>query len=418
MLTHTQLQFLVLLRAGLWAKPVNIDELLDPEKYQSTENKNKPQNKRNNKKNTESSNNSQGIVIDWPAIYRISREQTVVGLIADAIGTLPAEMMPPKAIAQRFAIDKLSIERSHQQLNTALNTIVQFLNAQGIPHVLLKGQGVAQNYPNPTSRTCGDIDLYVGKQYYKQACNLIIKDFQGRLIAECTHNMEISLKGITIEIHHIADMMVNPRKDKQFQEWTKRQLDANFTTTSIPAEENRTTPFNTWNNNGVQINRPPVLFDAVFIMTHMLRHMFYEGVGLRQLCDWTMHLHHNHETINAQQLQTILNELDLTKAWTVFATTAYSILGLPSEEIPLNQIESSKDHSERVLKVMFETGNFGHYNKKATQSTNSNYIIHKWKRFKYHFSYNLKIWPIFPKLMLIFTATWFKKGIKTVIHTT
>ena len=146
----------------------------------------------------------------------------------------------------------------------------------------------------------------------------------------------------------------------------------------------------------------------------MVRHMFYEGVRLRQLCDWTMHLHHNHETINAQQLQTILHELDLNKAWTIFETTS-NILGLPTEEIPLNQIKSSKDHSEKVLKVMFETGNFGHYNKKATQSTDSSYIIHKWKRFKYHFSYNLKICPIFPKLMLIFTATWFKKGLKTVV---
>ena len=33
MLNTTQLQFLVLLRAGLWNKLVNIDELIHPEAY-------------------------------------------------------------------------------------------------------------------------------------------------------------------------------------------------------------------------------------------------------------------------------------------------------------------------------------------------------------------------------------------------
>ena len=39
MLNTTQLQFLVLLRAGLWNKLENIDELIHPEAYQANGNK-------------------------------------------------------------------------------------------------------------------------------------------------------------------------------------------------------------------------------------------------------------------------------------------------------------------------------------------------------------------------------------------
>lgn len=40
----------------------------------------------------------------------------------------------------------------HQLLNTTLNQIVKALDKEGVPSVLLKGQGVAQNYRKPTNR--------------------------------------------------------------------------------------------------------------------------------------------------------------------------------------------------------------------------------------------------------------------------
>ena len=114
--------------------------------------------------------------------------------------------MPPKAIAQRFAIDKLNIERSHVKLNSVLNLVVEALTAQGIPHIILKGQGVAQNYPNPTSRTCGDIDLYVRIENYATAINTLhpLSNNPEKKLEETIKHASVFIQGIDIEIHKIA----------------------------------------------------------------------------------------------------------------------------------------------------------------------------------------------------------------------
>ena len=408
MLTHTQLQFLVLLRAGLWDKPVNINELLDPEKYQSTENKNKPQNKRNNKKNTESANDSQGIVIDWPAIYHISREQTVVGLIVDAINTLPAELMPPKAIAQRFAIDKLNIERSHLKLNSVLKIVVEALNKEGIPHVLLKGQGVAQNYPNPTSRTCGDIDLYIGQDNFEYTKEILItlSDNPKEKIKETIKHASFQIHGIEIEIHRIATYFGSQRTNERFQSYTYTILDAsmNNLTNTHPLEE--------WNNMGSIIYMPCPTYNAIFQITHMIYHFIDSGIGLRQLCDWTR-LIYTH-TFNELELQKVIKEFKLEKAWTGIASIAHNFLGLPQENIPYcNNID--KKLSERMLRIIFMTGNFGQYDTAAPTRRNKKYLKQKYNRFIYHLKYFTRIFPLFPNMVTAYIFQWLKEGIKTVL---
>ena len=68
---------------------------------------------------------------------------------------------------------RVKTEQMHQLLNTTLNQIVKALDKEGVPSVLLKGQGVAHNYRKPSSRSCGDIDLYTGLGGHEQACRII-----------------------------------------------------------------------------------------------------------------------------------------------------------------------------------------------------------------------------------------------------
>ena len=61
----------------------------------------------------------------------------------------------------------------HLTLNRYLVRLVAFFEQNGIKTVLLKGAGVAANYPEPVLRECGDIDLYVGPEQYEKACALM-----------------------------------------------------------------------------------------------------------------------------------------------------------------------------------------------------------------------------------------------------
>lgn len=137
-----QIQFLELLRAGLWG--------VAPE-----------------------SDNFKPDSIDWQAVLRIAKEQTMMAVVADGIETLPKELWPPKEVMMKLAMMRLKIEQTHVLLNSTIAQIVRALDAQGVPSVLLKGQGIAQNYLSPESRTCGDIDLYTGHGGYHKAFEII-----------------------------------------------------------------------------------------------------------------------------------------------------------------------------------------------------------------------------------------------------
>ena len=119
--TFAQQQFLELLRAGLWGTPA------DPALF------------------TEEAT-------DWKEILRIAKEQTVQVIVADGIETLPKEKWPPKQAMIRLMMTRVKTSQMHTLLNTTLCQVVNALNAEGIPSVLLKGQGVAKNYRLPESR--------------------------------------------------------------------------------------------------------------------------------------------------------------------------------------------------------------------------------------------------------------------------
>lgn len=106
--TFAQQQFLELLRAGLWGTPA--DPALFPKD-----------------------------ATDWKKIFRIAKEQTVQVIIADGIETLPKECWPPKEIMLKFMMVKVKTSQMHTLLNTTLCQVVNALNAEGIPSVLLKG---------------------------------------------------------------------------------------------------------------------------------------------------------------------------------------------------------------------------------------------------------------------------------------
>ena len=138
------LQLLELLRSGLWGKAA------DPSVFEGS--------------------------VDWSAIVSTAMDQTVALIVADGYATLPAQLQPPKKI--QFNIEALRVRtaQAHQLLNHGLAEFSHLLDDNGIHHVLFKGQGLAQNYINPHSRTCGDIDLYVGEKNLDKA-KAIMDDF-------------------------------------------------------------------------------------------------------------------------------------------------------------------------------------------------------------------------------------------------
>ena len=125
-------QFLELLRTGLWGGPADLRPFGEAGKP------------------------------DWKGIMHLARTQAVLPLIYDGIQELPQEYRPEGAVLMKLIAYVDRVEMHNRALDAAAVEISGRLASQGIPSVLLKGQGNAVWYRNPLHRQCGDIDLYVG----------------------------------------------------------------------------------------------------------------------------------------------------------------------------------------------------------------------------------------------------------------
>ena len=379
-MTRPQEQFLELLRSGLWGTPADISMF---EKD-----------------------------VDWKSIVRIAVEQAVQVIVADGIETLPHDLWPAKEFMIKLMLVRIKTKQMHQLLNITLNQIVNALDAEGIPSVLLKGQGVAQNYRIPESRMCGDIDLYVGQKNYKRACEIIAaldKSPEHKTGEECDHHMHLQVNGVEVEVHRQADFMPGKSLNRNLQHWTIECIDHLFGTPSL----------NHWDNQGTTINLASPTFDAFFILHHAVRHMIAGGVGFRQICDWLLFLHKNSSNIDVAILKEKLKEYHMEYIWQEFGILAISVLGLPVTELPLATERSNSRKTEKILREIFISGNFGQYDVKLLEKYKHHkaqgYLNKKWRSFRFQSSRLIKFAFLFPNYSLSYGWSWIIAGMNRVL---
>ena len=302
---------------------------------------------------------------DWEALLRLASMQSLTGIFADGAGTLPRELMPPAETARRLFVTVEAIRRANRRLDAVLAELEAGLRREGIEGILLKGQGVARAYLNPERRMCGDIDLYPGKgDAYLRCCEIVrsLGESEGRE-DESEKHFHFNRRGCSIEIHSHVMLAADPFVNRRLQRWTDEMLDDPSKLRHVEI-------------NGVEVNLPPVDFDAVFILQHIANHLLKGGIGLRQLCDWSRYLHVHAAEIDRARLGNNLRTLRLMNCWQLFGWLAVNRLGLPEAEMPFYSPRHEK-RALRCLRIILRKGNFGHYDKAARRNLDINFILRK-----------------------------------------
>ncbi len=299
--------------------------------------------------------------IDWDEIGRMSEKQTVGPLAFTTALKMPENRRPPKEwILKAYALIKRN-RRTHDLLDRCVAESCCKLSEKGIRPVLLKGQAYALAYPDKALRQCGDIDLYVGEENYRNAY-LVTKELGWESNEQFDPNAKhygCSLNGVRIELHRVAGILPTFRSNMLFQKWSHRQLQVNR---YIDIE-------------GKDIAVPTPLFDVLFVFKHMYNHFINGGIGLRHVCDWAMLLHAHHKEIDTVELERFLKDFRLLRGWRLFAPIAVRYLGLPENECPLYSRKYFRN-AERILSFIIKEGNFGRATGKKTRRPKS-YPIRK-----------------------------------------
>ena len=339
---------------------------------------------------------------DWDVVIHLAVKQTLVGLVAEAVPMLPSHLQPDAQSRMKLHALAMRIMQSHALLNRKVADIKTRMDSSGMHTVLFKGQGIALNYPNPQTRQCGDIDLYVGEKNFAKALEMLdpasgkdAKDFR------FLKHFSIEEDGVHIEIHRIAEILPGITQNKLFQQWTIENLEGG----SVRRVE----------IGGACVNLPPIDFDALFIMNHAWHHFLTGGIGLRQLCDWTMHLHRFHTQIDVEALRNNLQSFGLTRAWKILSCVAVKYLGLPGSECPLYDARYS-EKADKVLDVIWSEGNFGHHSQARRTPRPKEHFAGKFHSFKQNTSRIVRIMSISPVDVIHSWIYYFINGMRNVFH--
>lgn len=282
-------------------------------------------------------------VVDWNAVVDFFKKQSLSGLLPDAIATLPKQVQPPTVIKMSMIAQQLQVEQMSHAMNEELLAFVEKLDGQDIPYLLLKGQGVASLYPQPSHRMCGDIDIYVPVEYLKEVGKEFLT-FGAVRTEESRHHVNFQARGIEWELHHSIYYFQKKKRNQVFMKYVDEEMCRKPSYVLIEDRQ-------------IRVLSPTV--NALMLLSHIVDHFYIEGVGLRQLCDYALLLHHHRNDIDKDVLLIRLKELSLLRSYHIFGYICVHYLGMPKEDLISQPTSRDIRIAHRVMADCLSGGNFG-----------------------------------------------------------
>lgn len=217
--------------------------------------------------------------IDWQQQYSFASKQAILGLCFDGIERLGKEYpeeLKQNPIGRELLVTWMGKAQQIRRQNVKVNGVAAKLYSKfredGLRCCILKGQGNALMYPNPYSRTPGDIDVWVNASR-EEITEYAKKHFKLGDDIRYQH-IETSVDGVPVELHFFPCTMNNPLYHARLQKWFKRNADLQCSNVvSLP-------------DGAGDIAIPTTAFNVVYQLTHLYHHFFDEGIGMRQIIDY------------------------------------------------------------------------------------------------------------------------------------
>ena len=209
--------------------------------------------------------------MDWKELYAIAQKQALLGVLFHGIRRLPKELAPEQKLLMQWMVMAEMIRKQNiRQFQDSVKVCKNFEN-EGFANCILKGQGNALLYPDPYMRTPGDIDIYLSggrrkiMKYVDQVCPKQVMRY---------HHVDFPVMKTAIEVHFTPSYMFCPIHNRRMQKWFEEVMGEQCNhRVSLP-------------DGYGEIHVPQVSFNVIYILSHLYRHIFTEGVGLRQLLDY------------------------------------------------------------------------------------------------------------------------------------
>lgn len=273
---------------------------------------------------------------DWAAVLKEMQAQSVDSLLEPILDGLP---ISDPEIRETWRMRCMRQQAKWYRLAAAQQALVELLEENGIPCVILKGMAAAQYYPKPECRAAGDVDFLVKREDFEPASKLLEKS--GYTLAcdvdYAPHHKEFVRDGVTFELHR----------------W-------------IGDDEDDREPLRSLLQLGVEARKPVTVNDISFpayapaqnglVLLQHMKHHIREGLQLRQVLDWMLYVEIDLTDAVWRELLPTLEELGLTTFAAAMTALCRQYLGLRRELPDCEPIEP--ELCEQLMALILRSGAF------------------------------------------------------------
>ena len=348
---------------------------------------------------------------EWEEIYEMSKKQAVAGIAFAGVERLPQEQMPPGRRIRQWAVKAEKTREHNAKVSEDCRVISRFFEENGFDCVILKGQGNFAYYPEWLQglRSAGDIDVWaLPKSKIDGNGNVNVNPLNSGTIEPLNfmnhpvrsviefclskkrgeyvyyHNLDFPvLKKTPVEVHYRPTWLYNPFRNRVLQKWFGQFTvhNSQFTVhnsrlASVAPAVRPITQFAVY--DGYRI--PSVEFNVVFQLLHLYKHIFEEGIGLRQLLDYYFVVKKFNETLRYEdEMQseiatkrgyaTTITKLGLWKFAGAVMYVMREVFAMPEE---MMLCKPDRKRGRKLLNEIMQGGNFGKFDARYNWAETTN----------------------------------------------
>lgn len=285
----------------------------------------------------------------WDELFRFAKRHSILGVVWDEVQDSLTDFggIPPFTLRQWLTLVG-KIEENNKLIDEIAWRISCRFAEDGLPSMILKGQGLARYYPIPHHRQPGDIDIWIWLDQAGLSLSRrrdTITEYVRKIdpnTRTCYHHTSFKrIQGKVIEVHFTPSWMYSPRKNRYLQKYFDIYL------LTVSKERPQSGRFRV----------PSEEFNLVFILIHLYRHVFDEGIGLRQMMDYDMVLRHS----SAEDKTTAMRHIRALGLARFAGAVMYVLTEVFGTEPRLLPCEPDEKEGRWLYRQIMEGGNFGRH---------------------------------------------------------
>ena len=301
---------------------------------------------------------------EWRNIYEEAKRQSVLDVVFTVVSKLPKEELPPRPLLMCWAAHAEATKDMNKRINQEAARLTELFSKVGRRTAVLKGAANARLYPDPFSRQCGDIDLWIEggrKSVEKFLLDMNLNpELEGNVATHHVHLPE-NADGVVVEVHFKPASGI-PFKDEALQKYLNKEI-----LNAEPVPEG--------------FYSPSIKFALVMQLAHLQQHFFSGGLGLRQYMDYFILLQHSTEQ-DRQEAFDVMDSLYMNKACGAVMWLLGEVFGLKRERM---LCAPNQWRGKKLLKLAMDGGNFGQYalTKKKRRNVFVRWLLDRWHRLQW-----------------------------------